>query len=73
MIAWDAVIIRINAGLAQLVEQRTCNAKVNSSIPLSGTMNAAGLAVSAGPVFCSHVGEVAIECALRKFAGKRSQ
>lgn len=27
-----------NAGLAQLVEQRTCNAKVNSSNPLSGTM-----------------------------------
>jgi hypothetical protein len=25
------------AGLAQQVEQRTCNAKVNSSIPLTGT------------------------------------
>jgi hypothetical protein len=26
-----------NAGLAQLVEQRTCNAKVISSIPIPGT------------------------------------
>jgi septal ring factor EnvC (AmiA/AmiB activator) len=28
------------AGLAQLVEQRTCNAKVGGSIPLSGTTSA---------------------------------
>ena len=27
-----------DAGLAQLVEQRTCNAKVVSSIPTSGTI-----------------------------------
>ena len=29
--------LKIYAGLAQQVEQRTCNAKVNSSIPLSST------------------------------------
>ena len=30
------------AGLAQLVEQRTCNAKVNSSNPLTGTKHSCG-------------------------------
>jgi hypothetical protein len=31
------------AGLAQLVEQRTCNAKVEGSTPLAGTTNISGL------------------------------
>ena len=30
---------RGRAGVAQLVEQRTCNAKVEGSIPFSGTKN----------------------------------
>ena len=33
----STVKVQYPAGLAQQVEQRTCNAKVNSSIPLTGT------------------------------------
>jgi len=40
------------AGLAQLVEQRTCNAKVRGSTPLTGTSDSSTYANPPGLAFC---------------------